>query len=185
MRTLFLLGGSLVVAACSSEPEVSVKNASVEEVAEKVADAGGAEVMIRPGQWQTKVTVEDISIPGMPPSAAAQMKGFFAQQRNTTVDYCLTPEEAKRPDGKFFGEKSNNCRYEHFTMSGGKIDAVMRCEGDGPGIMTMKMSGTYTAENSTTRSDMEVTGSRQGAMRIKAVTEARRIGECRAKEGNG
>ena len=45
-----------------------------------------------------------------------------------TYDYCLTPEQAKRPQGKFFNEQAaNNCRYDHFTMGGGKIDAAMRC----------------------------------------------------------
>lgn len=185
MRLMALLAGAALLGACSSEPEVDVRNASVEEVVREVADArGGRDVTMRPGKWQTKVTVEDIAIPGMPASAAAQMKDFFAKQRNVTVDYCLTPEEARRPGGKFFtGEKSANCRYDHFTMSGGKVDAVMRCTGDGSGAMTMKMSGNYTPDSSTTRSEMEVAGGSEGGMTIKARTEARRVGECTPAEG--
>ena len=186
MRIVLLLGSSLWLAGCNSEPEVSLRNASVEDVANEVTATAGGQVLLQPGQWQTKVTIEDISIPGMPASTAAQMKGMFAQQRNATIDYCLTPEEAKRPGGKFFtGEETKNCRYDHFTMSGGKVDALMRCEGEQSAQMTMKMSGSYKPNSSTTRSEMEITGGRDGKMTIKATSEARRTGECKQKEGNG
>ena len=75
MRLMALLAGAALLGACSSEPEVDVRNASVEEVVREVADArGGRDVTMRPGKWQTKVTVEDIAIPGMPASAAAFTK---------------------------------------------------------------------------------------------------------------
>ena len=178
-----LIFGTALLASCSSEPEVDLKNASVEEVAAEVGKAGATEQYIRAGQWQTKVTVEDIVIPGMPASMQAQMKDAFTQRQNVTVDYCVTPEEARRPGGKFFtGKESKDCRYDSFTMSGGKVDAVMRCKGDGAGSMTMKMAGTYTPDSSTTRSEMVVDGGSEGNMTIKAVTEARRVGECDAKK---
>ena len=181
MRHAAVLIASLAIAACSKGPEVDVKNASVEEVANQVAEAGGSQIMMRPGLWQSKVTVEDVSIPGMPPEAQAQMKGFYAKMNNS-IDSCLTPEDVKKPGGKFFGGKdADNCRYDHFTMSGGKIDAVMRCSGGGSGEMKMTIAGTYTPESSTTRSDMEIS-SKDGTMRIKALTEAKRAGECTSKE---
>ena len=179
MKSALLIACALPLAACGSEPEVRAENASVEEVARQVTAAGGSEQFIRPGKWQTRVTVEDIAIPGMQAAAQAQMKGLFAQQQNVTIDYCVTPEEARRPGGKFFtGKNSGNCRYETFTMSGGKVDAVMRCPGEPSGSMTMKMAGTYTPDSSTTRSEMVVSGGREGSMTIKARTEARRVGAC-------
>jgi hypothetical protein len=181
MRNLIVITFALAIGGCNSEPQVDVKNASVEEVADKVAEAGGSEVMFRPGLWQSKVTVEDVSIPGMPPEAQAQMKGFYAKMNNT-IDSCLTPEDAKKPGGKFFGGKdADNCKYDHFTMRGGKIDAVMRCTGEGSGEMKMTIAGTYTPESSTTHSDMEIS-SKDGTMRIKALSEAKRAGECTGKE---
>lgn len=172
---------ALALTSCNSEPQVDVKNASVEEVANQVAEAGGTQIMMRPGLWQSKVTVEDVSIPGMPPEAQAQMKGFYAKMNNS-INSCLTPEDVKRPGGKFFGGKdADNCRYDHFTMSGGKIDAVMRCSGEGSSEMKMTIAGSYTPESSTTRSDMEIS-SKDGTMRIKALTEAKRAGECTGKE---
>lgn len=181
MRNAWMLAGAMLLAGCNSQPEVDVKNASVEEVANKVAEAGGEQIMFRPGLWQSKVTVEDVSIPGMPPEAQAQMKGFYAKMNNS-IDSCLTPEEAKKPGGKFFaGKDADNCKYDHFTMKGGKIDAVMRCTGEGSGEMKMTIAGTYTPDSSTTHSDMEIS-SKDGTMRIKALTEAKRAGECTGKE---
>ena len=37
----------------------------------------------------------------------------------------------KRPKEDFFAGKNNQCRYDHFNMGGGKIDAAMRCAGEG------------------------------------------------------
>ena len=183
MRLAAVLACAVPLAACSSEPEVDVRNASVEQVASEVAKAGGDDVLLRAGKWQTKVTVDDISIPGMPERSQAQMKQVFAQQQNVTVDHCVTPEQSRRPGSDFFtGKKSDNCRYERFTMDGGKVDAVMRCTGDGGGDMKMTMSGSYTAESASTNSEMVVTTG-QGNMTMKARSEAKRVGECDGKEG--
>ena len=64
-------------------------------------------------------------MPGMPAEMASQMKGIT--NRIETDQQCLTPEEAKRPKEDFFAGDNKNCRYDHFTMAGGKIDALMKC----------------------------------------------------------
>jgi hypothetical protein len=177
-----LITGTALLAACSGEPSVDMQNDSVEQVAAEVGKAAGTEQYIRHGQWRTEVTVEDIDFPGMPARAQAQMKTVFTQQHNITVDSCVSPEQAKRPDGGFFtGKDSKNCRYDSFTMSGGKIDAVMRCRGEGATEMTLKIAGTYTPDSSSTRSEMTVS-SREGGMTIKSLVEGRRIGDCEAKK---
>ena len=61
-----LILGTALIAACGREPEVDLKNASVEEVAAQVGQTGAAEQYIRAGKWQTKVTMEEFEIPGMP-----------------------------------------------------------------------------------------------------------------------
>jgi hypothetical protein len=184
MRYAAILIGCAILAGCNSEPDVDMKNASVGEVVNEVQKAGVTEQYIRPGKWETKVTVEDIDIPGMPASTKSQMKNMFAERQNVTIDHCVSPEQAKKPDGKFFsGQDSKNCRYEHFTMGNGKIDAVMRCQGESSGSMTMKMTGSFTPESSSTRSEMQVSSGREGTMTIKARSDARRVGECDGKEG--
>lgn len=179
-RAALMIGCIASLCACNKSPDVDMKNASVAEVAQKLGGAGDA--FIHPGQWQTKVTVEDMSFPGMTPAAQAQMKSIMGQQQNITVDHCISAEEAKRPGGQFFtGKDSGDCRYDRFTMSGGKIDAVMRCDAKNSGSMTMTVSGTYSPDSSTTRSEMSMSGGPQGGMRIKSVVENRRIGACTGK----
>ena len=181
MRYSLVVVGIAALAACSRSPEIDARNASVEEVAEKVRDAGNAN-LFKPGKWQTRVTVKDMTIPGMPPSMQAQMKEVLAQRQNVVSESCLTAEEAGRPGGEFFtGKESGNCRYDRFTMSGGKVDAVMRCQSGQSGSMVMTLDGTYTPTESTANVDMEVSGP-DGAMKIRAVTENRRIGDCTGKE---
>jgi hypothetical protein len=181
MRYSLVVIGIAALAACDNSPRIDERNVSVEAVAQKVREAGNDD-LFRPGKWQTKVTVKDMTIPGMPPSMQGQMKQMLAQRQNVVSESCLTPEDAKRPGGKFFtGKESSNCRYERFTMSGGRVDALMRCEGGQAGAMVMALNGTYTPTQSTTSMDMEVSGP-EGTMKMTAVTENRRIGDCTRDE---
>ena len=96
-RAALMIACIASLSACNKSPDVDMKNASVEEVAQKLGGAG--EAFIHAGQWQTKVTVEDMSFPGMTPAAQTQMKSIMGQQQNVTVDHCISAEEAKRPSG--------------------------------------------------------------------------------------
>jgi hypothetical protein len=182
MKTMVLLIACAALAACNKSPEIHEKNASIEQVAEAAGKANaGAGIVLRAGQWRLTGTMEDISFPGMPASAQADVKRMMGEKNSFTTEYCLTPEEAKRPRGKFFGGKqSDNCRYETFDMEGGKIDAVMRCEGQPSGSMTMKISGTYAPDSYSTTAAMEASGEGRGGMSMKMHSEARRIGDCDA-----
>ena len=176
-----LLTGAMALAACNKSPEIHEKNASIQEVAEAASKANAATgIVLKAGQWRLNGTMEEMTIPGLPPSAQADMQRMLGEKNNFTMEYCLTPEEAKQPRGKFFGGKqSDNCRYESFDMAGGKIDAVMRCEGQPSGSMTMRISGNYSPDSYSTRAAMEVAGNNgRGGMTMKMRSEAHRIGNC-------
>jgi hypothetical protein len=176
-RTIFLLGIILPLAACGSKPAVNEKNASVEEVANKVREVTQEEGFIRPGKWQSTVTIDQMDVPGMPPEAADRMKKMVAQGH--TTETCLTPEEAKQPKADFFSG-NDNCRYDHFTMGGGKIDAEMRCDQEG-GVQVMQMAGTYSPDSY----QMHMTskgGAAAHSMTMKMSVDAKRVGECTGKE---
>ena len=168
------------LAACSNEPEVDARNASAEEVAEKVADAGASENFVRPGKWQSRVQIEQFELPGAPPEAANAMRSMT--DRVQVQESCLTPEEAKRPKEDFFAGDSKNCRYDHFTMSGGKIDAVMKCSGEGM-AQTMAMQGTYGPDAYRMRMSMtaDAGSGAVGQMTMKMRVDAKRVGECDGK----
>lgn len=186
MKTVVLLTlGALSLAACNSEPEaeVSARNASVEEVAQKVREAtGGDEMFVRPGKWQSKVTIEDISMPGMPAEMAEQMKAAIAQNQERSSETCLTEEQARRPKEEFFAGKNNACRYEHFEMGGGKIDAKMRCS-QGGATQIMEMDGSYSPESYEMRMSTKAEAGQgpAGAMTMRMRVDSKRVGECDAQ----
>ena len=165
------------LAACSAEPEVDARNASAQEVAEQVADAGGTASFVRPGKWQSRMQIEQFELPGAPPEAASAMRAM--QERLQTGESCLEAEDVKRPNGDFFGAPGKNCRYDHFTMGGGKIDAVMQCSGDGT-TQSMAMQGTYSADAYQMRVSLNADAGAgpAGGMKMKMRVDAKRIGEC-------
>jgi hypothetical protein len=98
-----------------------------------------------------------------------------------TTESCLTPEEAKQPGPGFFAG-NNQCRYDHFTMGGGKIDAEMHCT-EGGNSNAMQMTGTYSPE----AYEMHMKSTSQGgeagqSINMEMTVQAKRIGECTGKE---
>lgn len=185
MRTAMMIAGIAALAACNREPQVSAKDASVAEVAEKVRKAGAGESFVRPGLWESKVTIEQLEMPGMPPEMAGRMKSMLAQNQPHGTKHCLTPEDVKRPKEDFFAGQNKRCRYDHFTMGGGKIDAEMRCGGE-QGSQVMKMAGTYSPDSyqmqMSNKVEVAAKGA-EGAMAMQMRIEAHRVGECTGKEG--
>ena len=177
-RAILLISLALPLAACGS-PAVDEKNASIEEVADKVRETSDEEGLLRPGKWSTTVSIEDMEIAGLGPEAAEHMKRMVVQTH--TSESCLTPEEARQPKGKFFGG-GENCRYEHFTMGGGKIDAEMRCEQGGM-KQVMEMAGAYSPNSYQMRMKATNEGGPGGqAMTMRMKVEANRVGNCSGKE---
>jgi len=173
-HAILLMSLSLPLAACGSGPTVDETNASVDEVSEKVAEASKNREFIRPGKWLSSVTIEEMDMPGMPPQAAEQMKRMIAETH--TSESCLTPEQASQPKEKFFSG-NENCRYDHFRMGGGKIDAKMRCEVAG-NAQLMEMNGTYSPDSYQMRMKSQTEGEAGEAMRMQMRVEAKRTGEC-------
>lgn len=182
MRLAEIVACTAALAACDREPQVEARNASVENVAEQVADAGGSGIFVRPGKWESRVQIEEFELPGAPPEAKAAMRNMH--ERTLVSESCLTPEEAKRPKEDFFAGANKNCRYDRFTMGDGKIDAVMKCTGEGM-AQTMAMQGTYSPEAYQMRMSMQADAGAgpPGGMTMTMRVDARRVGECDAKKG--
>lgn len=184
MRTAILLMAAATVAACNREPQVDARNASVAEVAEKVRKSGAGESFVRPGLWESKIIVEQLDLPGMPPEMAGRMKEMMAQNQPTAFKSCLKPEDVKKPDEDFFAGQNKGCRYDRFTMGNGKIDALMRCGGE-QATQVMEMAGTYSPDAYQMQMSNKVEAAAKGAegsMAMRVRVDARRIGECTATE---
>ena len=179
MKTrILLIACTLPLGACNRSPQVHEDNASVAEVQNKVAAATAGDSFVRPGRWESKVTIEEMTIPGMTGDMAKQMNGHV--QVNAS---CLTEAEARRPKEDFFAGENKNCRYDHFDMAGGKIDAVMQCA-DGGTTHTMTMTGGYTPDTYNMRMAMQAEGGDPAgaAMTMKMRVDAKRVGDCTGKE---
>ena len=176
---VLLLGSGLAVAACNQGPQVHEENASVDEVAAEVRKATGGARFIRAGEWKSTGTIEEMSIPGMSAAESARMKDAMAKSGIHEFSTCLTEEDVKQPEGKFF-TGNEQCRYDHFTMSGGKIDAAMRCESPGGGTQVMTMAGTYSPDSYQMRMEMKTAGGpgAAGAMTMRMRVDSKRVGAC-------
>lgn len=172
MMRLILLS-SIALTACNAQPTVKAENASVAEVTAKTQAA----VRMVPGEWKGTTEVLSMDIPGMPAGAMNQAK--------TKTDYtsCLTKEQAEKPPAEMFGGKNGgDCRYEKFTVAGGKLDAVMICSPKGSGEMRMTMSGDFGAEkyDVTNNMTMKMPSNAGGqTMTMKARVSGARVGECK------
>lgn len=157
----------ILLAGCGGEPE----EMSADQVADELSS-----VRIEPGQWEATNEIIEASAPGLPPEALKQMIG-----RKTTVSNCVTEEQAEKPDANFLAAQQNaNCKYEDFSMRGGRMNGRMVCSGgDSPGQMEMTMDGEYGARSYDMTMDMAMMGMPAGAdMKMKARTTGRRIGDC-------
>lgn len=178
--TLLLAGSILALGACNPGPQVHEENASVDEVAAKVRQATGGARFIRAGEWKSTGTIEEMTIPGMSEAESARMKQTMAKSGIHEFSTCLTEEDVKQPEGKFF-TGNDQCRYDHFTMSGGKIDAAMRCAAPGGGTQVMTMKGDYSPESYNMRMEMKTSAApgTAGAMTMRMRVDSRRVGACK------
>src|SRR5437868_11544466 len=178
-----VLASVVALAACNKGPKVDVHNATGNEVAQAVKQSGvmSSETMIEPGLWRSKVTVLEMNIPGIRAQYAAQMKQSMAQHEDRSSEHCVTAEQVKKPKEDFFGA-DKSCRYEHFTMGGGKMDIQMVCSQEGS-TQTTNMAGTYTPTTySMDMSSKGTGGGEQGGITMKMHVDSQRVGECTGKD---
>jgi hypothetical protein len=125
-----------------------------------------ADLPIRPGKWQSTVTILDVRMPSAPPGMAARMRG-----RPQVFTNCVTPAQAANGPRTLLQATNGKCRYTSFSAAGGRINTVMSCD-FGQGGMTVRSTGTYTATS------MDVIGSSSTsgkmAMQMKSRTAARK-----------
>ena len=182
MTRLLLALPLMFVAACNSEPDVKMENASVGEVAQEMRKQADSQ-FVNPGKWQQTVTLVDIEAPGMPPEARSMMQKAMGEAQVHEV--CLTPEEAKSPKEDFFSGADKNCRYDHFNWGDGKIDLKLNCKHPNA-TQTMVLVGSYEPDSYT----MSMTASTEGdqpveQMVMKMRVDAKRVGACDKGEESG
>lgn len=167
----------LALAACNSQPSVRADNASVAEVAAKAKA-----IRFTPGEWSNSTEVLAFDFPGAKDPRIATMIGdAMKKAQSRAFNHCITPEEAQRPNaGMFQRDAGKDCRYDHFEMAGGRINATMTCTPQAGGKMTMSMDGSYSATSYDMTMDMKMAGGAMPGegMTMRAHTRGERVGEC-------
>jgi len=152
----------------------------------KVADIAAAAAHPRAGRWETSVTINHMDMPGMAPQMRAAMDSGAMQRGmagGSAIATCLTPEKAAHPGAEFFSARHNDCAYDTFTMTGGKLDAVMHCTG--PSMhMTSTMSGTYDETSFAIHGTSQVQMPGGQAMSQDMTEASKWVGPCTGTEVN-
>lgn len=170
------LAAVLALGACNSGKTVTATNESVSGVAKKVADAG---LKFNPGRWESTMKFVKLDMEGMPPEAKAMMAKMMGKDRMFAS--CLTKAEAEKPEAKFFGQADARCKYDSFSMGGGKIDAKMSCKSE-HGVQAMTMAGTYTPDTYQMTMSINGMGDEGKAMSMTMALSARHNGVCTGQE---
>lgn len=172
-RCLILLP-FVVVAACGKAPDE--KKAAADASATPVEKAAPVveQLRIKPGEWKTTTELISMEVEGVDP---ALLKGNLG--RKTEIANCVTAEQAERPAAEFFANpdvKNGRCKSDKFDMAGGKMSAIVTCQGgEGqPGPVRMEMTGNYAADAyDTTVTITGQGGPNGGAMKMVAKTSGR------------
>ena len=177
MRRLAIFMPLLALAACEKKAEVSVENATPEQVAAEMKKSGVAEDLRKPGQWSTTMTIAEVEAPGMPAEALNQMRTMMGNGQ--TTERCVTAEELKQVDS-FIGQNNANCVFDHYRVSGGKIDGKATCT-QGAVKQMMTMNGDFTEDSSDMTIRSETRGGPPGQnMTVTMNIKSQRKGECQA-----
>ena len=177
-----VIASVVCLTACNKGPTVELHNATTQQVAQAVTKAGvmNSDSMVQPGLWKSKTIVQEMNMPGIPQQYLARMKQSMAEHRNESSSHCIKPEDVKKPKEDFFGA-DKSCKYDHFTMGGGKIDMAMVCHQEET-TTNMKVNGTYTPTSYSIDTSMTGSGGEQNGMSMKMHVDAERVGECTGKD---
>ena len=178
MRSSIAVIAVLLLAACGGdEPAGNDRKAPANDAAAPAAagagTASGAGIALQPGQWELRTEAVRISMSNMPAGATPPLPP------PTTVNYCLTAEQARQPNGNFFtGGDSGNCRSDNMTMDGGRISGTIECRAEGA-TSRIEISGQFTPTSYEMHNRIHVTS--QGMeMDMEGRNTGRRLGDCPA-----
>ena len=176
MRSAFFpLAALALLSGCGGKEDVSLKNATLEEVAK----AGKGATQLNPGQWETVIRIVAVELPGVD---GAMSKGITAKMvgQETKSSQCISKEQAANPSAEMLAgaNGTENCKFETFDIKDGTLSLKLACGKVGEaGAMVMTSSGPYGGDAYTLDTNMTM-ASPVGQMKIKATNSAKRVGEC-------
>lgn len=171
MRKFLILGvAALAVTACS-------KSADSNGDGKVSGQEAVAQMNIKPGQWEIKVTTTELDMPGAPDAVKKQVMEQMG--KGVTISTCLKPEDVEKPGGNFFGGDANSkCTFNKFDRSGSKMSTDMTCKFGSMTIHTTS-EGEFTPESYSLKT-AQTSDTPMGKRTSKGTVEGRRTGDCKA-----
>lgn len=175
-----LMLGGLALSACSSGGDADKDgdgNITAEEAKNELA-SGGA-IIMKPGEYEMKITFTELEAPGLPGAT----KDIMAREmtKGMTVKNCVTQEQIDNPSADMFGGQGDDtCKLDKFDRSGSSMTVAMTCTPPGGLKMVSSMKGSFAAESYTMDIEQKMTGMPTGDMSMKGRVEAKRVGDCPA-----
>lgn len=148
---------------------------------------------IQPGQWEMKMQITDVQVPGAAPAMAEQ---FATMARGEQIQsQCITPEQAANASeaiGNPTGAARTGCTQSEAVFSGGRIRVVSACPAPtGGGNVRTSLEGSYTPTTIEARFDAEGPAPAAGvpgaptSIRLIGTMNGRRTGDCTAEKQGG
>ncbi len=124
-----------------------------------------ADGKLKPGSYKITVTHEMTGMPFVPPP--------------TTLERCITPEDAANP-GKSLAKQRDNCETKESKVSPGKVTFSVVCHEHG-GTQTGSGEISYTSDGWKGTMTIEMQNPRTGqAMKMVNHIDSVRTGDCAA-----
>ena len=167
-----LAAAALALSACSSGDDAD-ENISLQEAEAEM------EKLERPmaGQYEQKVQVRTLEVPGAPKEMVEQMRTMMESQAGKS--FCLTEEQAAKGFEEMYRQvtQQQNCDYEKLEVSGGDVTARMTCKGEQGVNVQMELDGSATPTSSDMVMKMNTTGGPM-SMNVEMAMQAERVGDC-------
>lgn len=136
------------------------------------AEGGATAAALQAGQWEITTAVLSMEVPNMPAGMSPPTPP------PTTVRTCLTPEQARAPNGGFLtgsGEGSG-CTAQNMQMTGGRIQGTVQCDQQGS-QMRSTMDGQFSPTSFEINQQVQ-TAAQGMTMNMRSRTAGRRVGDC-------
>lgn len=141
------------------------------------AGADDTASVLQAGKWRSTTQFNEVSVPGLPPQVAQMMRKQMG--RKQTVEYCLKPEDIRRPGAQSLGsDGAKDCRYDEWSYAGGQMRATIVCTVSGQGSMRTSMVGTGSPASYRANIDSTIANPQLGNIKMKGTVSGERIGAC-------
>jgi len=134
---------------------------------------------LAPGQWDSKLTVSDIELPGLAKSKKASIISKVEKQGSRSR--CMSKDNAQDVSVDFFAKDAEDCRYDAFEIEDGKANIKLSCGLDSATTFEMEMNGPISRDQYSLDAKISLRFPMVGNVKAAGLLESKRVGDCTAQ----